>query len=91
MGQLARWECHKVVKAGKILRPPTLLQDDKGQSLNVYEVTATGDDGAALKIECAADVFSRGFPGVGDYLVIYGDGYKSWSPSRAFEEGYKRQ
>ena len=22
------------------------------------------------------------------YYVVYGDGYKSWSPTKAFEEGY---
>jgi len=24
----------------------------------------------------------------GGYLVVYQDGYKSWSPAKAFEEGY---
>lgn len=27
---------------------------------------------------------------VGDYAVIYSDGYKSVSPKKAFEEGYTR-
>jgi hypothetical protein len=29
-------------------------------------------------------------PKVGGYYVVYADGYKSWSPSDAFEEGYTR-
>ena len=90
MGQLANWKCHKVVKAGKMLRPPTLIQNDQGQSRGIYEVTVTDVNGAAAKVECPMVVFARGFPAVGDYLVIYEDGYKSWSPSRAFEEGYTR-
>lgn len=29
-------------------------------------------------------------PEVGGYYVVYGDGYKSYSPAKAFEEGYTR-
>jgi len=29
-------------------------------------------------------------PQVGGYYGVYADGYKSWSPAQAFEEGYKR-
>lgn len=29
-------------------------------------------------------------PEVGGYLVFYKDGYKSFSPAKAFEEGYTR-
>jgi len=29
-------------------------------------------------------------PQVGGYFVVYADGYKSWSPTQAFEEGYTR-
>lgn len=29
-------------------------------------------------------------PQVGGYYVVYADGYKSWSPAQAFEEGYTR-
>lgn len=30
-------------------------------------------------------------PKVGGYYVVYSDGYKSWSPADAFEEGYTRE
>jgi hypothetical protein len=29
-------------------------------------------------------------PQAGGYYVVYADGYKSWSPAKAFEEGYTR-
>lgn len=29
-------------------------------------------------------------PQAGGYYVVYADGYKSWSPAQAFEEGYTR-
>ena len=31
---------------------------------------------------------SKHNPKVGGYYVVYKDGYKSWSPAKAFEEGY---
>jgi hypothetical protein len=36
------------------------------------------------------NVVARGWPQVGDYLVEYDDGYVSWSPAKAFEDGYSR-
>ena len=30
-------------------------------------------------------------PKIGGYYVVYGDGYKSFSPAIAFEEGYSRK
>lgn len=29
-------------------------------------------------------------PQVGGYYVVYEDGYKSWSPAEAFENGYRQ-
>jgi hypothetical protein len=41
-------------------------------------------------IDVPTDIFARdGQPIIGvDYLVRYADGYVSWSPRAAFEEGY---
>jgi hypothetical protein len=36
------------------------------------------------------EMFSRFVPTTGDFLVIYEDGYKSFSPRKAFLEGYSR-
>lgn len=81
MGQLADWKCHKIVKAGKILEPP-----GHSRLIVVEDI-----NGAPCKVEMPMDAFARGTPTVGDYIVIYDDGYKSWSPAKAFEEGYARQ
>lgn len=35
------------------------------------------------------EMFSRYMPVPGDYYVVYDDGYKSISPAKAFEEGYR--
>lgn len=37
-----------------------------------------------------ADFVRKHGPHVGGYYVVYKDGYKSFSPAEAFEEGYTR-
>ncbi len=37
------------------------------------------------------DMFARYFPVPGDFYVVYADGYKSFSPRKAFLEGYTRE
>jgi hypothetical protein len=36
-------------------------------------------------------MFSRYTPVPGDFYVVYADGYKSFSPRKAFVEGYTRE
>jgi hypothetical protein len=43
---------------------------------------------AAIKTE--ADMWARYKPTAGDFYVVYADGYKSFSPRKAFLEGYTR-
>lgn len=81
MGQLADWKCHKIVKAGKILA----LSDSFSEPVTVEDV-----NGTPCKVAIPLSMFARGRPVVGDYIVIYDDGYKSWSPAKAFEDGYAR-
>lgn len=37
-----------------------------------------------------AEFLAKHRPQVGGYVVVYADGYLSWSPAAAFEEGYTR-
>lgn len=37
---------------------------------------------------CGAEMFSRYQPVTGDFYVIYEDGYRSFSPRKAFLDGY---
>ena len=76
---MPRWKCHKVVRALKIER-----------------VAHLGGGGAELHFEDDLHVWvepvyiSKHNPQVGGYFIVYGDGYKSWSPAEAFEKGYSR-
>jgi len=78
--QLPRWKSHKEVWADKIVKAePLALTTRCGGLINL------DDTDIGKRIEAAERK-----PEVGDYVVIYDDGYASWSPAKAFEEGYTR-
>ena len=83
MSGLASYRCHKVVNAGKISGISSAVGTDS--YLHFYnghkELVV---DSWVLKHRPGEDDFSL----VGGYFVVYEDGYKSWSPAKAFEEGY---
>jgi hypothetical protein len=74
--EMALYQCHKQVRAFKILR-----------------IDPQMDGGARLRDNANTQHVDRKFvsqhaPEVGGYFVLYEDGYKSYSPAKAFEEGY---
>lgn len=78
MKQLPQYKCHKIVRAAKIVG-----------------VANTADFGAFIhfeddvdSIQVNSDYIEKHKPQVGDYFVVYDDGYESVSPSKAFEDGY---
>lgn len=74
--EMPRYQSHKKVWALKIasVEGLHLFFEEKGYA----------------PIKVAANMFARYTPVPGDYYVVYDDGYKSISPAKAFEEGYKR-
>ena len=81
MRQLPRYECHKEVWALKIKAFDILT--DGGT------ITPAEEGYAPFEVD-AEWVSERYKPDQGDlgYYVVYEDGYKSWSPTEAFEKGY---
>lgn len=81
--EMPRYECHKQVWALKIAAVE--LHEDKSATI------APADEGyAAFR---APEGWAERFKGSEEdtgYYVVYADGYKSWSPTKAFEEGYAR-
>lgn len=90
---LPRWKCHKEVQAAKITGfqfPPE------------GPVACMGDIGAKATLEPKVLARMIGMtnpkPGdgeawanlVGGYYVRYADGFESWSPAKAFEDGYTK-
>lgn len=47
-------------------------------------------DAGYAAINCDPAMFSRYTPVPGDFYVVYDDGYKSFSPRKAFVEGYTK-
>lgn len=83
VAQLPKYTCHKVVSAGRILAIETVDAVWKSRAVMVVGVRD-------LQVEfiCSGSMFARFEPSPGDYLAIYEDGYQSFSPKKAFEEGY---
>lgn len=72
------YQCHK-----RVLGAP-IVSCDIVDNVVIYEAA----DGSHAGYRVHGDFFSRGIPPAGSYLVEYEDGYVSWSPKAAFEDGY---
>lgn len=80
--ELPKYRCHKIVHALKILSMgmrgayshPTIIPADPG-----YE-----------EFDVDRAWVEKHNPMAGGYYVVYEDGYKSFSPAKAFEDGYTK-
>jgi hypothetical protein len=79
------YRCHKVVKAAQVLAIETQYGEDPVKPES-YLIAL--ESGTKLVAKPGDDVITRYLPVVGDYFVQYQDGYLSFSPRKAFEEGY---
>lgn len=84
--ELARYRSHKIVHAAKIM-----LVSNPDESAG-FEIRVALEGGAWRSIDQAwiRKHCPAGGTIVGGYFVEYEDGYTSWSPAKAFEEGYVR-
>lgn len=73
---MPEYRCHKKVRALKIASVEFVAE-------NKVVLTYEGIDGSSLY-----DVTKKPTPEPGYYVVQYEDGYISFSPAEAFEEGY---
>lgn len=82
---LPRYRCHKKVRAAEIKSVEPGRIDGKGPGATIY---------LNLPIRswvCVGEEFMHKHdPRPGGYFVVYDDGYESFSPAKAFEEGYTR-
>lgn len=78
MSNLSRYQCHKQVNAVKI---SAIEFDAVGAAI----IACTG--GSVNTNSGFRERFKGSEADLG-YYVVYDDGYESWSPTRAFEEGY---
>lgn len=88
---MPKYACHKQVWALKI--QSISLDADKAQiedrETDGTAIITPSDKGfAPFKVD--AEYVHKHKPQVGGYYVVYKDGYKSFSPAGAFEEGYTK-
>jgi hypothetical protein len=82
--QMPRYQCHKKVWALKIRKV------DFDDSEIVGSGIITPDEPGYLPFKVSLEYMNQHRPQAGGYYVVYEDGYKSFSPAKAFEEGYTR-
>jgi hypothetical protein len=78
--EMPRYKCHKEVHALKIAE----------MSHHGDTCTITPADTGYTPFDVGYDFIAKHNPQVGGYYVVYKDGYKSFSPADAFEDGYTR-
>ena len=86
--QLPRWKSHKEVYADTIVDIKLANPDDEHPCFDYagFDVVL-----ACNAVVCVSnEMIARHKPSIGEYLVQYDDGYISWSPAKAFEDGYVR-
>jgi hypothetical protein len=84
---MPRYKCHKEVWALKIadVLDPTKPGDESDGS----RIIVPAEQGYA-PFRVQHDYVRKHDPRAGGYYVVYDDGYTSFSPAKAFEEGYSR-
>lgn len=80
-GDFPAYRCHKIVRAVKV---KAIKQVGDAR----WVIYPDEEDFGPFKVN--AEYFNKHQPRVGGYYVVYKDGYSSWSPAEAFEEGYTR-
>ncbi len=76
---MQKYKCHKIVEAFKILRIEVVRES------GMIEITGIGPD---TQVYVPPEWRARHKPKEGGYFVRYNDSYDSYSPAKAFEDGY---
>ncbi len=88
---MPRYQCHKQVYALKIATIERhVYPEETPIAESAPSLTLTFTEPRYAPMEVDHNMIARYMPVPGDYYVVYDDGYKSFSPAKAFEEGYTR-
>lgn len=96
---MPQYQCHKKVWALKIKEVvraplPTIAELEQILSNDADPMEVVGGfivpEGQFAPIGVPTKFMDQHKPEAGGYLVFYKDGYRSFSPAEAFEEGYAR-
>ncbi len=89
--EMPKYKCHKTVHAFKIEKIE--LDIDKANTENREtdgSATITPSDQGFCPFKVDHQYVRKHNPKPGGYYVVYADGYKSFSPAEAFENGYSK-
>jgi hypothetical protein len=85
---LAQYKSHKIVFGGQITMVDMAGREDGPEGTIWLKVTDKSYN--IIDVDMPSEVFARGVPSEGDFLVVYEDDYISWSPCKPFVDGYTR-
>ena len=87
--EMPRYKCHKEVWALKIKSIEQSPPGDPAPEESGGTWLLTPEDALYGQIKVTHNGYMlKHKPEVGGYYVVYADGYKSYSPAKAFEDGY---
>ena len=89
--EMPKYKCHKEVWALKIksiVFDIELANAENRETDGSATITPIEEGYAPFKVN--HDYVRKHKPVVGGYYVVYADGYKSFSPAEAFEDGYTK-
>ncbi len=81
MGEMPKYKCHKEVHALQIAK----VVNNPDESVDLFF-----EESGYMPINLEDDYGKKHNPKAGGYYVIYEDNYKSFSPQKAFEDGYTK-
>lgn len=85
--EMPKYKCHKEVWALKIKE---IQEPDKLKGHSPFGQILVFEDDLYAPLQVSEEYLVKHQPHAGGYYVVYKDGYKSFSPAEAFEEGYSR-
>lgn len=89
--EMPRYKSHKTVwalKIKEIVKDSDLAQKENRETDGSAVITPEDKGYGPFRVD--HEYMRKHNPQVGGYYVVYADGYKSFSPAKAFEEGYTR-
>ena len=96
---LPRWRCHKTVHAVKLRAVDVITEEasdvitEANDAPTTTRIRLTPANSEHAAFDVPVEWWTRSYNGNTldcGYYVLFEDGYESWSPSKAFEEGYTR-
>jgi hypothetical protein len=84
--EMPKYRCFKEVHALKI----AAIAREGGVEANLAAAVITPAEEGYAPFRVDAAYMLKHQPQIGGYYVVYADGYQSFSPAKAFEDGYVR-